>query len=104
MLPAVANLASESITFRSAVATSDLPDQAIMGGEAMNLATHAELRLFELAAAAGRAAAFADIAAARWAHLGTAGEAERRVGGAALVRLEEPGRIVRLRRVVSRPG
>src|SRR4051812_9890847 len=46
----------------------------------------------ESAAAAGGAAALADVAAAGRAHLGAAGEAQRRVGGAALVALDHsPG-------------
>src|ERR1051326_8342706 len=48
-----------------------------------------------LAAAAGGAAAFADIAAAGRAHLGAAGEAERSVRGAALLGLDQLGRAVR---------
>ena len=42
----------------------------------------------ESAAAAGGAAAFADVAAAGRAHLGAAGEAERSVRGAALLGLD----------------
>src|SRR5580692_13106450 len=42
-----------------------------------------------LAAAAGGAAAFADVAAAGWAHLGAAGQAQRGVGGAALLGLDQ---------------
>src|SRR5438477_916398 len=48
-----------------------------------------------LAAAAGGAAAFADVAAAGRAHLGAAGEAERGVRGAALLGLDQLGRAVR---------
>src|ERR1035438_1994946 len=48
-----------------------------------------------LAAAAGRTAAFADVAAACWAHLRAAGEAEWRVGRPALLRLDELGGAVR---------
>src|ERR1035437_692604 len=51
-----------------------------------------------LAAAAGRTAAFADVAAARRAHLRAAGEAEWRVGRPALLRLDELGGAVRLQR------
>ena len=47
------------------------------------------------AAAAGGAAAFADVAAAGRAHLGTAGEAERSVRGPALLRLDQLGGAVR---------
>src|SRR5690349_24429795 len=49
----------------------------------------------ESAAAAGGAAAFADVAAAGRAHLGAAGEAERSVRGAALLGLDQFGRAVR---------
>src|SRR5260370_40241334 len=48
-----------------------------------------------LAAAAGGAAAFADVAAARRAHLGAAGEAERSVRGPAQLSLDQFGRAVR---------
>src|SRR5215472_19046261 len=51
----------------------------------------------QLAAAAGRAATLADVAAAPRAHLGAAGQAKRRVGDPALVRLDQLGRS-------SRPG
>src|SRR5450631_4360599 len=51
-----------------------------------------------LAAAAGRTAAFADVAAARRAHLRAAGEAEWRIGRPALLRLDELGGAVRLQR------
>src|SRR5689334_2584771 len=47
------------------------------------------------AAAAGGAAAFADVAASGRAHLGAAGEAERSVRGAALLGLDQFGRAVR---------
>src|SRR6266536_6377492 len=69
------------------------------------LATSLDLRLFDYldgprcciccnfgpysAAAAGGAAAFAHVAAARGAHLCAAGEAERRVRGAALMLLDQ---------------
>src|SRR5262249_15826897 len=49
-----------------------------------------------LAAAAGGATALADVAASGGAHLGAADEAERRVRGASLVRLQQLGRAVRL--------
>src|SRR5438874_9023520 len=49
-----------------------------------------------LAAAAGGAAALADVAASGGAHLGAADEAERRVRGASLVRLQQLGGAVRL--------
>src|ERR1043166_1161078 len=80
------------------------------GGETVSLATTLDLRYFiirmnsdvasaatlpGLAAAAGGAAAFADVAAAGRAHLGAAGEAERSVRGAALLRLDQLGRAVR---------
>jgi hypothetical protein len=52
----------------------------------------------ESAAAAGGAAAFADVAAACGAHLGAAGEAERRVRGATLVSLDQLGGAVRGRK------
>src|SRR5258707_13199944 len=42
-----------------------------------------------LTAAAGGAAALADVAAARRAHLGPAGEAQRGIGDSALVRLDQ---------------
>src|ERR1700722_3195639 len=45
----------------------------------------------ESAAAAGGAAAFADVAAAGRAHLRSAGEAERGVGRAALLELDQLG-------------
>ena len=51
-----------------------------------------------LAAAAGGAAAFADVAAAGRAHLGAAGEAERCVRGAALVGFDQLGGAVRGRK------
>jgi hypothetical protein len=51
----------------------------------------------KLRAAAGGAAAFADVAAARGAHLGAAGEAQRGVRGAALLELDQLGRGVRAR-------
>src|ERR1022692_3624346 len=47
------------------------------------------------AAAAGGAAAFADVAAACWAHLGAAGEAERCVGDPALMGFDQLGRASR---------
>src|ERR1700747_2733887 len=50
----------------------------------------------ELAAAAGGAAAFANVAASGGAHLGAADEAQRRVRGAPLVRLPQLGRAERL--------
>jgi len=50
-----------------------------------------------LAAAAGRAAAFADVAAACRAHLGAAGEAERSVRGPALLGFDQFDRAVRAR-------
>ena len=59
-----------------------------------------------LAAAAGGAAAFADVAAAGRAHLRSAGEAERGVGGAALLELDQLGGGVRAapgRRAVAVP-
>src|SRR3954452_25364592 len=49
----------------------------------------------DLAAAAGGAAAFADVAAAGRAHLGAAGEAQRSVRGAALLSLNQLGGTVR---------
>src|SRR5579864_2424227 len=48
-----------------------------------------------LAAAAGGAAAFADVAAAGGAHLAAAGEAKRGVCGAALLGLDQLDRAVR---------
>src|SRR5205809_106737 len=48
-----------------------------------------------LAAAAGGAAAFADVAAAGRAHLGAAGQAQRSVRGPALLGLDQLGRAVR---------
>ena len=56
-----------------------------------------------LAAAAGGAAAFADVAAAGRAHLGAAGQAQRGVRSAALLRLDQLGGAVRLVRL-GRPG
>src|SRR6266852_9624378 len=53
------------------------------------------------AAAAGGAAALADVAAARRPHFRAAGQAERRVGAAPQLRLNEFHRAVRLRWAVS---
>ena len=55
-----------------------------------------------LAAAAGGAAAFADIAAAGRAHLGAAGEAERSVGRAALLGLRSARSSCAARRAAAR--
>src|SRR3954471_15401305 len=51
-----------------------------------------------LAAAAGAAAGLADVAAAGRTHLHTAGQAQRRVGGGALLLLDQLGRRVNLDR------
>src|SRR6266567_1662951 len=53
------------------------------------------MKRVQSAAAAGGAAAFADVAASGRAHLGAAGEAERSVRGAALLGLDQFGRAVR---------
>ena len=52
-----------------------------------------------LAAAAGGTAAFADVAAAGRAHLGAAGQAQRSVRSATLLRLDQLGGAVRLVRL-----
>src|SRR5689334_21185639 len=52
---------------------------------------HRSTRLNRSAAAAGAAAAFADVAGAGGAHLGAAGPADRGVGGHALELLQELG-------------
>src|ERR1700758_5044281 len=58
-------------------------------------AKNSRCRFIPLAAAAGGAAAFADVAAAGRAHLGAAGQAERGVGGAALLGFDQLGGAVR---------
>src|ERR1700729_1857792 len=66
------------------------------GSEANACCPLARVTPLFLAAAAGGAAAFADVAAAGRAHLGTAGQAQRGVRSAALLRLDQLGGAVRL--------
>src|ERR1700722_15424540 len=61
----------------------------------VSAAKNSSCRFIPLAAAAGGAAAFADVAAAGRAHLGAAGQAQRGVGGAALLGFDQLGGAVR---------